>query len=272
MMDRVLALAGVHNFRDYGGYAVASGGRLREGVLFRSGQHLDATSDDLAAIGALELSNVIDLRGDTERQLYPCRRPAGFVGEVLFMPGETTGAGAAPHVEVAAAMPAENTALTTGMANVEEARKRMANSYAQMPFRPVLTGSMRYYFEALGRGQGASLVHCLAGKDRTGLTVALLHALMGVHADDIMTDYLLTNTAGDVERRIEAGARMVRAQAVTPLDDDTVRVVMSVEPTYLDTAFAAIRAHHGSFEAYAEDVCGVTPSLRETIASHLVAD
>ena len=41
--DRVLPLEGVHNFRDYGGYAVGGGGRLRRGLLWRSGQHHDAT-------------------------------------------------------------------------------------------------------------------------------------------------------------------------------------------------------------------------------------
>jgi protein-tyrosine phosphatase len=263
MEDRVLALSGVHNFRDYGGYAVAGGGRLRQGLLFRSGQHREATAEDLATVEALGLGSVIDLRGDTERRLYPCRRSPGFKGNLLYMPGETTGAGAAPHVEAAAAMPAT--------ATPEDARRRMTSSYAQMPFRPVLAGSISHYFAALGRGKGASLVHCLAGKDRTGLAVALFHALMGVHADDIMADYLLTNTAGDVERRIEAGAGMVRAHAAAPMDDAAVRVVMSVEPAYLDTAFAAIRDRHGSVEAYAEAACGVTPALHEAIAARLIS-
>ena len=100
--NRVLPLAGVHNFRDYGGYVVAGGGRLRTGVLFRSGQHLEATADDLAAVDALGIANIIDLRGDNERLLYPCRRAPGFAAAVLYMPGETTGAGSAPHVEAAA--------------------------------------------------------------------------------------------------------------------------------------------------------------------------
>ncbi|TFU01465.1 tyrosine-protein phosphatase [Polymorphobacter arshaanensis] len=267
--NRVLPLAGVHNFRDYGGYGVAGGGRLRKGVLFRSGQHLEATPDDLAAVDALGIANIIDLRGDNERLLYPCRRGPGFAAAVLFAPGETTGAGSAPHVEAAASqVEAPAASLASGAA--AEARLRMTNSYAVMPFRPVLAGSFSHYFAALGRGEGASLVHCLAGKDRTGLAVALLQALMGVHADDIMADYLLTNTAGDVERRIEAGGRLVRAHASVPLDDDAVRVVMSVEPAYLDTAFAAIRERHGSVEAYAEAACGVTPALREAIAAQLI--
>ena len=55
---RVLPLSGVHNFRDYGGYAVEGGGRLRSGMLWRSAQHEAATDDDLAALDALDLDTI----------------------------------------------------------------------------------------------------------------------------------------------------------------------------------------------------------------------
>ena len=47
LADRVLPLSGVHNFRDYGGYAVEGGGRLRDGILWRSAHHAEAADDDL---------------------------------------------------------------------------------------------------------------------------------------------------------------------------------------------------------------------------------
>ena len=62
--ERVLPLSGVHNFRDYGGYAVEGGGRLRNGMLWRSAQHEAATDEDLTAIDGLGLDTIIDLRGD----------------------------------------------------------------------------------------------------------------------------------------------------------------------------------------------------------------
>src|SRR3546814_16314266 len=67
LADRVLPLSGVHNFRDYGGYGVEGGGRLRDGSLWRSAQHAEADDDDLAAIDALGIETIIDLRGDDER-------------------------------------------------------------------------------------------------------------------------------------------------------------------------------------------------------------
>ena len=88
--NRVLPLEGVHNFRDYGGYPLAGGGRIKRGVLWRSGQHVDATEADLAALDRLELAHVIDFRGASERSHSPCRRPDGFAAQVHFYDGETT--------------------------------------------------------------------------------------------------------------------------------------------------------------------------------------
>lgn len=259
MIDRVHAFAGIHNFRDYGGYA-ASGGRLRTGRLFRSGQHGAATPDDLARFGTMGVATIIDLRGDAERQTMPCARPRDFTADVLFAPGETSGSALAPHEEAG-----------RGIATAEEARAAMTELYRTMPFRPVLVRSFRLYFEALATRDAPSLIHCLAGKDRTGLAVALLHALAGVHHDDMMADYLLTNTAGDPAARIAAAAPAIRERYGAQLSDDAIAALMGVDARYLDTAFAVIVERHGSVEAYARDVLGVPASRRQAVESRLIA-
>jgi protein-tyrosine phosphatase len=257
MRDRVLAFTGIHNFRDYGGYRVAGGGRLREGVLFRSAQHRDATPEDLTKVAALGLATVIDLRGPREREQAPCPRPDNFAARVLFVDEET--ASLAPHLEAARAV-----------STPEEARQRMREGYGYMPFRPNLVAVFRRYFDALADSDGPSLIHCMAGKDRTGIAVALFHAMAGVHHDDIMADYLLTNSAGNVDARIDAGARHVRAGFGRTLPEDAVRALMSVDPSYLDSAFAAIEASHGGVDAYLAEVIGLPPARRETILAQLV--
>lgn len=257
MTERVLSLQGVHNIRDYGGYA-AAGGRLRSGLLWRSGQHGAATVRDLEQIAALDLRTVIDLRGDAERAVAPCLRPAGFAADVLFAPGETAGSELAPHEEAG-----------RGIASADEARAAMRRLYATMPFRAVLVGTLRLYLEALATRDGASLVHCLAGKDRTGLAVALFHALLGVGADDVMADYLLTMTAGDPARRVADAAPAIRAR-YGPMDDATIGALMGVEADYLATAFAVIDERYGNVERYTEDVLGVDARRREALAMRFV--
>ena len=96
---RVLPLAGVHNFRDYGGYHGADGARLKTGLLWRSAQHGDASDADLQAIHDLGIAHVIDLRGPSEREMKPCRRHDEFSANVWTYPEET--AGLALHSEAA---------------------------------------------------------------------------------------------------------------------------------------------------------------------------
>ena len=257
--DRVIVLSGIQNFRDYGGYA-ARGGRLKRGVLWRSGHHAEATAQDLEAVHALRLATVIDLRGDSERAGSPCLRHSRFEARVLFHPGETASAhGKAVHEEAA-----------DEVRTVADAHAAMVRLYASMPWRPVLVGTYRLYFQALAEDGAPSLLHCLAGKDRTGLAAALAHELLGVNRDDAMADYLLTNRAGNIERRIEAGARHVRSGFGRDMDIDAVRTLMSVDPAFLETALNAISEKHGSIEAYARDVLGITKQTVERMECNLV--
>lgn len=258
--ERVLGMEGIHNFRDYGGYVTRDGARLKTGILYRSGQHLDATLDDLAAVSNLKLKTVIDLRGDSERVNYPCARPENFSAQILFAPGETADqSGNAPHVEAAEAV-----------RSAQQARDAMARLYRSMPYRPILITVFRLYFDVLATRNGPSLIHCLAGKDRTGLAVGLLHKLLGVHDDDIRADYLLTNVAGNIDRRIAAGATVIRRNYGEQIEDDAIRTLMSVEAHYLDNAFAAIIGKHGSISSYADEVLHVTKTKLEKIEHNML--
>ncbi len=259
MDERVIPLWGIHNLRDYGGYSMRDGATLKRGLLWRSGQHVDATADDLEAISNLHLATIIDLRSDSERELFPCARHPRFAAEVRFASDNALGENqAAPHVEAA-----------RFVRTPEDAARAMTHLYSLMPWRPYLVEIYRLYFEALANREGASLLHCLAGKDRTGVAAAVLHHLMGVHPDDIMADYLLTNQAGNIDRRIAAGAKTVRSNFGPEMEESAVRVLMSVQEDFLIAAFDAMRERYGSVEAYARDVLGVDDAMVARIASQL---
>lgn len=253
--SRVIPADGIHNFRDYGGYTALGGARLKRGRLFRSAQHRDASKNDLTLLLAHDIRAVIDLRGDAERAAHPCRRHSAFAGKTLFVEGET----------INPAMPPEPAMDKAG------AVERMRSSYAEMPFRPGFQRSLALYFKALREEESATLVHCVAGKDRTGLAVALFHHLLGVHPDDIMEDYLLTNSAGRIEARIEDGAKTIRTRYGQSVPMETIRTLMSVDPSYLNTAIYAIIERHGSIELYAEKALGVAPAIRGALAELYLA-
>lgn len=254
MENRVLKLEGVHNFRDYGGYAGAEGARVRSGLLWRSAQHGDASNSDLEAIHALGIATVIDLRGPSEYEGKPCRRHPDFSAQVFRYPEET--AGLALHTEAA-----------DGVVTSAEARAAMMRLYEGIAFRPNLVPMLRCYFEVLKRAEGPSLVHCVAGKDRTGFAVALAQHVLGVDRDAILADYVLTNQAGNIEARIAAGAEQIRARHGA-IDENTMRTLMGVEEDYLVTALAAVEARHGSVDAYLSEVIGLDDAARNSLRSH----
>lgn len=257
--DRVLLLQGVHNFRDFGGYAVSGGGRLKRGYLWRSGQHFAATDSDLERIAGLGLADVFDLRSSKERDLHPCRRPDGFAAEVYLSadPAHI----AAPHLAAAAA--------TTRQRDAASTREGMRKNYGSIAFRPELIAMTRRYLEVLAEGRGPSLVNCMAGKDRTGIAVAMVQLAAGVHRDDVVADYLLTNSAGDVEARIAAGAASIRAVS-KQIDPEVLRVLMGVEAEWLEAAFAMIAEKHGSIGSYLHDVLGADDGLLGRLRDQLV--
>lgn len=257
--DRVLRLEGVHNFRDFGGYPVSGGGRLRRGLLWRSGQHHGATDADLARIAALKLAGVFDLRSGRERDVHPCRRPERFAARVRH--AQDPREHAAPHVAAAARVARQRTPEST--------REQLIASYSGIAFRPGLQAITADLIASAAAGEGAALVNCMAGKDRTGFAVAMVHLAAGVHRDDVMEDYLLTNTAGDVEARIASGAETLRA-ITGQVDDACVRVLMAVEPVYLDTALATIEAEYGSTDRYLAQALGADESRRGALRAHLV--
>ncbi len=255
MVDsRVLKLDGVHNFRDYGGYDTADGAAVKRGLLWRSAQHGDASDADLEAIHALGVTTVIDLRGPSERTAKPCRRHEDFAAEVLAHPDET--AGLALHTEAA-----------DGVVTADEARAAMIRLYDGIAFRPNLVPMLRAYFDVLEKASGPSLVHCVAGKDRTGWAVAMAQHALGIPRDAIMEDYLLTNTAGNIEARIAAGATQIREKHGA-ISDDTIRALMGVDADYLNAAFRAAEERHGDLDRYQEEVLGVDAPRREALRAH----
>ena len=111
----------------------------------------------------------------------------------------------------------------------------------------------------------------MAGKDRTGLAAWLTHHALGVHPDDAMADYLLTNVATDLAGRLALGAETVRAKYGPQMDDAAVLALMSVAPAYISAGLDAIRERHGSYDRYLVDVLCVGPEQIGEMRANLLA-
>ncbi len=258
MTDRIHRFDALDNFRDYGDYA-AGGRRLARGRLFRSAHQARVTDADLERLAALGIGTVVDLRRPGERRDQPSRRPVGWAGQVLA--SDLGADGEAPHI----------TFLRTSDLTIDAGRRFMTEVYRELPFEPAHLDLFARYFRALGEAEGAVLIHCAAGKDRTGTLAALTHRLLDVHPDDMIADYLLTNTAVDLDGLAPKVARQLKAMTGRDPSHDAVVAFLGVEPVYLETALAEIRARHGSIDAYLEQALGVDARLRDRIGERLSA-
>ena len=249
---------GLHNFRDFGGYA-AGDRSIVAGRFFRSANHAMATDADLARLREMGIGAVIDLRRPSERQRQPSRRWTDFSGVVIENDDHDEGA------------ETWDTFMTQWDMTEESFRAYMMRYYTRAPHLPRLVELYARYFEVLANGDGAVVVHCAAGKDSTGLIVALTHMLAGVHHDDIVADYMLTNDPARFEAFGAQWADAIKAERGFGPTLETMRMVMGVEPAYLDRSFAMIAERNGGIETYLRDVLGVDAAKRAAIERRLFA-
>jgi len=259
MTDRIHRFDALDNFRDYGDYNTVAGRRIARGRLFRSAHQARVSDADLERLGGLGIGTIVDLRRPGERRDQPSRRPLGWAGRVLD--SDLGLDGEAPHI----------TFLKTSDLTVDAGRTFMTGIYRTLPYEPAHLDLFARYFRALGEGDGAVLIHCAAGKDRTGTLAALTHHLLGVHRDDLIADYMLTNTAVDLEGIAPKVARQLEKATGRAPAHDAVIAFLGVEPVYLETAFAGIEDRHGSLDAYLEQALGVDAALRDRIGERLSA-
>ncbi len=255
--DRFVQLEGVLNFRDFGGYD-AAGGRVARGKLYRSASFHAATDSDIVRLNALGVRFVLDLRLPMEREHEPSRWPGAACQTIAK--DEESAAGLPPHL----------VALMQRDVSADSIREYMRGAYRGFPFNPRHIALFRTWFAELAKEGGPAVVHCAAGKDRTGMICALtLHAL-GVDEATILTDYELTNRAIDVEARMPRIKRHMEGRMGRSIDEDALRPMLGVDVEYLDAGLKEIRAQHGSLDAYLEDALGVDADVRAALRTQLV--
>ena len=247
--QRDLPLEGGTNFRDMGGYRAADGRRVRWGRLYRSGHSAGLSDSDRALVDSLDIRVCCDFRRPEEHLVEPSRLPAGTrIAGIAISPGSQAG-----FFERIAAGEAEEADMVAFM----EAINRDFVRHHAAEYR-------RMFEELLALEEGAFMINCAAGKDRTGFGAALILAALGVAEEDILADYLLTRDYFPIEREIER----VRRKYVPPggrFDTAVMRPMMEARESYLGSALAEIRARHGDIERYLARELGLGPAELATL-------
>ncbi|WP_456843350.1 tyrosine-protein phosphatase [Bradyrhizobium sp. USDA 4486] len=234
---RHLALQGASNFRDLGGYPTTDGRTTRWRHIFRSNHLGQLTAADVEIVRALGVRSAFDFRGVEERAAGIC-----VVEEIAVhsLPIEPT---------VVAALRAE---FVAGRLTAPVASEIMRDSYRNYVRHN--THSFRTLFGHLLEDCAPLVIHCTAGKDRTGFASALILHALGVPDDIIVEDYLLTNQHYKRD-----------ALAATDLPEDVRNAIGSVEASYLAAAFEAVGKEYGDLETYLRDGLRIGPPEREAL-------
>jgi protein-tyrosine phosphatase len=257
-MTRRIPFEGIDNFRDFGDYA-AGQRRLKRGLLYRSAHQATATEADLARLAAMGLSTVVDLRRANEREKNPSRRWDGFSAQVIE---NDIGQDAADEWA---------TFIVSSDLTVASFHGYMLDYYRHAPFQQRHIDLYTRYFRALAESEGAILVHCAAGKDRTGIICALTHHVAGVHEDDVQADYLLTNDPERLTARLPMIREVIREATGRVAADEALMTAMRVEAEYLAESFRVMREAHGSIDGYLEQALRLDGDLRGRIHDRLLA-
>ena len=246
--EQVITIGSVPNFRDIGGYAIAGGGRVRTGVLYRSAALSGLADADLPAFRSLGIRTVFDLRTGDERGTRPDRTPPGVRTAVLDVLADAAGSAPAQLESVLS-----DPAAAARMLGDGGAAPLFEQGYRDIVTLPSALRSYRQFFTELADAASRpALVHCTTGKDRTGWATAATLMLLVVAADDVMNDYLRTN-----RDLLPALQPLLDEFAAAGGDPGLLRPVVGVEPAYLQTAIAEMRARFGSIEWYFSDGLGL---------------
>ncbi|WP_042940002.1 tyrosine-protein phosphatase [Rhodococcus sp. AW25M09] len=249
-VDDQFFLDGAWNFRDLGGVRARDGAAVRPGSFYRASE-LSALSDEgRRAVAGLGISTVFDFRGDSEiGRSGKDRVPSGV--ESISVPFDNERGERAPHE-----------------APIQDEHSQvdyMMRAYASFPTLDGASHAIKRVVDALAERRGGVLVHCAAGKDRAGWTVATVLRAAGVSEDDIVADYLKSN---DAMAPLLAHVRRTWAGAADA-DGFAADAMLGVRVSYLEHGMAAMESAHGSFDGYLAHL-GIDSDLRRRLSAALV--
>lgn len=250
--QRRLYLDGAPNFRDFGGYVSEFGGEVKRGMLFRSGRLAHLSEEAMAFVHSQGVRHVFDLRQTKEVEHDPTILPKGSditLNNIPIAPGKNIGL-----MEM----------LSSQTLTAEQSESAMMSVFEDFALNQGDTFSQ--VLKQLVQSPEAVLVHCSAGKDRTGATVALVLRLLGVSRVDIIEDYMLTaEYYPSSPEEYDHVQQSLGALANKPED---IAPLMTVMPQFIRHFFETIDRHYSSEDEYFQSVYGIGASEREAIRAN----
>ena len=237
-----LDFEGIENARDLGGLTRPDGGRIKEGVLLRTGHLGRATDGDIARLEAMGLGLVIDMRDNRERERHP-DRPVSGARNIHIPP--------VPDLEVYIPIKSQDP---------KEVRTVFHEFYRLLSLHPLAIDAYGAFFRELLASDGKPVLwHCTQGKDRTGVGGMLLMSALGFEREAVVEEYMRTNTFA--QKQLEDMAQKGAAEAELALMGEVFPVFQANARYYFD----CIEMEYGSIENYLELALNVGPDEAEKL-------
>ena len=230
------------------------GTRVRRGELYRSGK--PSAPGNSPALAALGVRTVYDLRTLPERAKAPDFLPAGcrhVVIDVLGAFPETASSALRTIIGDPAAI--------TSVLHEGDADTIIDELYRGFVAFPSARAAYATLFrDLLELDHRPALIHCNAGRDRTGWAVAALLTLLGVSREDVLRDYLLSNGAAAAG---VGGAGAASESVLLP------KLIAGVDECYLAAAFDEVRTRWGTVERYFTEGLGIDARAQQALREAL---
>lgn len=250
--ERILPLKSFPNFRDIGGYKTKDGRRVRWNRLFRGGSMDNLSDDDLQRLTDLNIQVVCDVRSTDEMLNHPDR-----------LPENTTLMSVPPHDEYSRL---EQLARILLQRNFLETALLKLYTLVLIDHSPHMFATI---FQRLADDSNLPMViHCAAGKDRTGTMVAVLLKLLGVPDEIIAADYSLSNYTYAHSR--QSAHRAFESMKIFGLREEDIAYLLVADAKVMARTLHHIDRKYGSVEAYLCDTVGLTPETLQAIRNNLL--
>ena len=251
--ERSIPNMGVENLRDIGGYPTKDGGTIAWNKVYRGASLAEVDDEELIRLQELGIKLICDMRSSDEIEEDPDRVPAG--SSSLHLPAMN------------------NNRRLRQLSYILFDRRNLDKVMFDLYSRVMIDqneGVFRQIFERVANADNLPmLIHCAAGKDRTGLATALLLLYLGVPEEIVIADYSFSNASYDYFRRISQKAVMPLARVGIGIDD--VHAMILADPEVMRATIGHIYEKYGSVEAYLINHAGLSQETLQQVRTNLLS-